>query len=323
MKVVEHFACPICKASVHKDRNEQLACLVCKRVFPVLGDIPILLPDDLGDFKRMEAEYHTDAADSYAAVNMIDSLRVRRYHDMFLRPLEMMAPGALIFEVAGGEGTDALRLLRCGMRVVQTDISLGMVRLARVKLAGEYEATSGFAVCDAENLPCKGGALDAIMIVGALHHLPSPDLFFVEAERVLKPGGILVVGFEPNTWPYRLIYPFLREIRRFFSPSGKNIASVASIGDQETDGFSLKHFKKFAGQSGLEIVDLQRIWYLNGFIHTLLGHYNSRRRSTQQVDLPWEIQKFIINIDDVLSKVPVVRNFCWHWSVILIKKERA
>lgn len=296
-----------------------MACLGCRRTFPLVGDIPILLPDDLSDFKRMEAEYHTLAADNYAAVNMIDSLRVRRYHDAFLRPLEAMAPGGLVFEVAGGDGTDALKLLKHGMTVVQTDISVGMVRASRSKMAGEYEATSGFAVCDAENLPCKEGTLDAIMIVGALHHLPSPAAFFVETQRVLKPGGILVVGFEPNTWQYTLVYPLLKSIRRLLSSRGTDIPSTASIGDQETEGFSLKDFKKFAVHSGLEIVEVQRIWYVNGFIHTVLGHYNAHKGTDRKVDLPAWVQDFVIKFDDALGCIPLVRNFCWHWSVVLRK----
>jgi ubiquinone/menaquinone biosynthesis C-methylase UbiE len=278
-----------------------------------------LLPDDLSDFKRMEAEYHTIAVDNYAEVNMIDSLRVRRYHDAFLRPLEAMAPGGLVFEVAGGEGTDALKLLQHGMTVVQTDISVGMVRAARSKIAGKYEAKSGFAVCDAENLPCKAGTLDAIMIVGALHHLPSPAAFFVEAQRVLKPLGILVVGFEPNTWQYTLVYPLLKKIRRLLSFRGSDIRSTASIGDQETEGFSLKDFKKFAAQSGLEITEVQRIWYANGFIHTVLGHFNARKGAKRKVELPAWVQDLVIKFDDVLAYIPLVRNFCWHWNVVFMK----
>jgi ubiquinone/menaquinone biosynthesis C-methylase UbiE len=321
VKIEKYFACPVCKSALQSSNEVQVACLGCRRTFPLVDDIPILLPDNLSDFKRMEAEYHTFAADNYAAVNMIDSLRVRRYHDAFLRPLEAMAPGGLVFEVAGGDGTDAFRLLQRGMRVVQTDISLGMVRAARAKIAGEHETASGFAVCDAENLPCKDDSLDGIMIVGALHHLPSPAAFFVEAKRVLKPGGILVIGFEPNTWQYTLVYPLLKKIRRLFFARGRNIPSTASIGDQETQGFSLKDFKLFAAHSGLEIAEVQRIWYANGFIHTFLGHYNAQKGADRQVDLPAWIHHFVIKFDNILGYIPFARNFCWHWSVVLKKAE--
>ena len=315
------FACPVCKSGVRKNTEDQIECLGCGRVFPLVGDIPILLPDELGDFKRLEAEYHTLAADTYAAVNMIDSLRVRRYHDAFLKPLETMPPGALVFEVAGGDGSDAIRLLKMGMKVVQTDISLEMVRAARSRMAAELLAASEFAVCDAENLPCKANSIDAIMIVGALHHLPSSHAFFAEAQRALRPDGILVIGFEPNTWQYRFVYPVLKNIRSILSSNGGDVHSKASIGDQETQGFSYKQFMCLAAQSGLKVVDVQRIWYLNGFIHTVLGHYNAKKDPACQVDLPHWIQQLIINFDDALSKIPLVQNFCWHWSVVLRKPQ--
>jgi ubiquinone/menaquinone biosynthesis C-methylase UbiE len=315
----EFFACPVCKSDLREIAGDRMDCLGCGRSFPLVSDIPILLPDELGDFKRLEAEYHTLASDTYAAVNMIDSLRVLRYHDAFLKPFKTMASGALVFEVAGGDGSDALKLLEMGLKVVQTDISLGMVCAAKSRIPVELMATSAFAVCDAENLPCKPNSLSAIMIVGALHHLPSALAFFIEAARALRPDGILVIGFEPNTWQYKSFHPFLRRIKTLLSSDQGEVRSKASIGDQETQGFSYKQFSWLAAQSGLEFVDVQRVWYLNGFIHALLCHYNAKRDQSRQIDLPNWIQKLIISIDDTLSKIPLVRNYCWHWSVVLRK----
>jgi SAM-dependent methyltransferase len=61
-------------------------------------------------------------------------------------------------------------------------------------------------VMDAQRLPIRDSALKAIVMVDVLHHVPSPELFFAEAVRCLKPGGRLLL-IEPwmNTWS-RLIY---------------------------------------------------------------------------------------------------------------------
>lgn len=321
MLITEYLACPVCKSSLQQSDDENVVCLGCNRNYSIVGDIPVLLPDELSEFKQMEAQYHTLAVDQYAALNMIHSPRVRKYHEDFLRPIEQMPLGSLVFEVAGGDGTDALKLLQQGMKVVQTDISSGMVSAAKKMIAGKYKDSARFVVCDAENLPCKDSSLDAIIIVAALHHLPSPSAFFVEAHRALKTGGVLVIGFEPNTWQYKIVYPVLKKIRRLISFQHEDIQNNASIGDQEAKGFSLSQFKNFATQSCLDLEEVQRIWYLNGFIHTFLGHINARRGVSQQIDLPRFLQRLLIIVDNFISRIPLVRNFCWHWSIVLRKIE--
>jgi SAM-dependent methyltransferase len=67
------------------------------------------------------------------------------------------------------------------------------------------------AVTDAEALPFAAASIDNIVLFDVLHHLPSPRRFLAEAERVLRPGG-RVVMIEPAITPvsglfYRLFHP--------------------------------------------------------------------------------------------------------------------
>lgn len=204
------LACPICKSNLQEVSPTQIACQGCNAKFSVEEGIPILLPKQLEEFKKLEAEYHTREAYDYAKTNMIFSLRVERYHDNFLKYLHELPTNSVVFEVAGGDGHDAKKLIQNGLTVIQTDISLGMVKVAKSNFLNSAIDQTNFIVCDAEQLPCKGGSVDAIMIVGALHHLPSPETFFAEASRALKPGGFLIIGFEPNIWQYKTIYPILK-----------------------------------------------------------------------------------------------------------------
>jgi ubiquinone/menaquinone biosynthesis C-methylase UbiE len=43
-------------------------------------------------------------------------------------------------------------------------------------------------------IPFGDGNFDVLTICCVLHHLNNPQKFFEEARRVLKPGGILIVG---------------------------------------------------------------------------------------------------------------------------------
>lgn len=313
------LACPICKSTLQEVSPTQILCLGCNAKFVIEEGIPILLPEQLEEFKKLEAEYHTKEACDYAKTNMIFSLRVERYHDKFLKYLHELPTNSVVFEVAGGDGNDAQKLIKNGLKVIQTDISLGMVKIAKSNFLNSTIEQDGFIVCDAERLPCKSGSVDAIMIVGALHHLPSPETFFIEASRALRPGGLLIIGFEPNIWQYKFVYPLLKKLHAVVYSGGSVKPSQASIGDQETNGFSNFDFGQFARHAHLEVIDLQRIWYINGFIHTVLTHLNNKRGDQRQIDLSRSLQKIIVVIDELISYIPYVRNLCWHWTCILRK----
>jgi SAM-dependent methyltransferase len=65
-------------------------------------------------------------------------------------------------------------------------------------------------VCDAQRLPFADGALANLVMVDVLHHVENPILFFLEACRVLRPGG-RVICCEPAITPlsgvfYRLFH---------------------------------------------------------------------------------------------------------------------
>jgi uncharacterized protein len=52
-ELLEILVCPLCKTSVKLTADEQgLKCGTCRRVYPIRGDIPIMLIDEA----RIEAE---------------------------------------------------------------------------------------------------------------------------------------------------------------------------------------------------------------------------------------------------------------------------
>jgi SAM-dependent methyltransferase len=53
------------------------------------------------------------------------------------------------------------------------------------------------AVADALMLPYADASFDCLYTMGTLEHLPDPDRAFAELRRVLKPGGVAIVGV-PN-----------------------------------------------------------------------------------------------------------------------------
>jgi SAM-dependent methyltransferase len=107
------------------------------------------------------------------------------YGDYHERILERCRPG-ITLEIGGGSGHLA-------------DSTSGLISLDILP------APWLDLVADAQRLPFAPSSLDNVVMVDVLHHLPSPATFLVEAQRVLKPGGKLVMlepAITPASWPF-------------------------------------------------------------------------------------------------------------------------
>ncbi len=94
--------------------------------------------------------------------------------------------GARVLEVGCGRASTALLLEEQGADVATFDIGLPAVHHAR---ADGLRVFLG----DANAMPCKDGVLDLVVSVNVVCHLPKPRLFFDEAFRALRPGGLAYI----------------------------------------------------------------------------------------------------------------------------------
>jgi SAM-dependent methyltransferase len=66
-------------------------------------------------------------------------------------------------------------------------------------------------VADAQALPFRPGSFANIVMFDVLHHVEFPRRFFGEAERILTPGGRIIMvepAITPVSWPfYRFVHP--------------------------------------------------------------------------------------------------------------------
>ncbi|WP_204115651.1 class I SAM-dependent methyltransferase [Shimia biformata] len=103
------------------------------------------------------------------------------------------APDGLTVETGAGAGAVTRRIAAhaAPARVLGYDPSTGFVAEARDRAAGIDNLA--FEVADGAQLPLPDACADHVIMHTVLTHVPDPAALISEAQRVLKPGGHLVI----------------------------------------------------------------------------------------------------------------------------------
>lgn len=109
-------------------------------------------------------------------------------HDTVLREL-LPAPGGVAIDVGCGEGRWTRYLAATGWRATGVDRSEALVAEA---LAAHPEGD--YAVGVAAALPVADASADLVLCVNVLMHVVELDAAFAEIARVLREGGVAVIG---------------------------------------------------------------------------------------------------------------------------------
>lgn len=153
----------------------------------------------------------TNVASKYDIMNDLMSVGLHRLWKRFAVGLANVHEGNRVLDVAGGSA-DLSRLFlkkvgRSG-QVVLTDINNAMLRVGRDRLLDEGIATPT-AQCDAEHLPFPDNYFDCVSIAFGLRNVTHKDAALREMNRVLKPGGrLIVLEFSKVVKPLEKAYDF-------------------------------------------------------------------------------------------------------------------
>lgn len=122
--------------------------------------------------------------------------------------------GETVVDVGTGRGDLLVAALELGAaRAYGIEYSPSAIELAKHTL--EIHGARGRAeliLADARSLPLEDAIADLVCFVDVVEHLTPPELYdaLVEARRVLKPSGRIVVHTMPNRLIYTVTYPVLR-----------------------------------------------------------------------------------------------------------------
>jgi demethylmenaquinone methyltransferase/2-methoxy-6-polyprenyl-1,4-benzoquinol methylase len=121
--------------------------------------------------------------------------------------------GDRVLDVGCGTGFGTEGLLQQTDAVHGLDQSVHQLRKAWAKL-GKHDPVA-FALGDAERLPYRDDAFDAVWSSGSIEYWPDPVATLEECARVTKPGGpVLVVG--PNAPTNRVVRRLAKALMLFY-----------------------------------------------------------------------------------------------------------
>lgn len=137
-------------------------------------------------------------------------------------PLELASieAGMQVVDIGCGRGEIVLHSAIIGARIWGMDYATEAVRLAGQTLSevAPADISDKFAIqrADAQFLPIRDNSTDVVFMLDVVEHLYPAELekAFSEIQRILKPGGKLVIHTMPNLWYYRFGYPLFRLAER-------------------------------------------------------------------------------------------------------------
>jgi demethylmenaquinone methyltransferase/2-methoxy-6-polyprenyl-1,4-benzoquinol methylase len=148
-------------------------------------------------------------ASKYDLMNDLMSMGLHRAWKAYTVMVADVREGHQVLDIAGGTGDLALAFSKkvgASGQVVHTDINEAMLRTGRDRLLDAGVALPTL-VCDAEKLPFPDDHFDRVSVAFGLRNMTHKDVALTEMNRVLKPGGkLLVLEFSKVAKPLEKIY---------------------------------------------------------------------------------------------------------------------
>lgn len=209
------------------------------------------------------AEVFHSVADKYDVMNDFMSAGLHRIWKAFTIAQAGVRPGFRVLDIAGGTGDLSKAFARQAGpsgEVWLTDINESMLRVGRDRLLNKGITTPAL-LCDAEKLPFPDNYFDRVSVAFGLRNMTHKDAALSEMQRVLRPGGkLLVLEFskvwEPLKKPYDLYsFSVLPWLGKKIANDGESYRYLAESIRMHPDQNTLKKM--------MEDVGLDRVQFFN------------------------------------------------------------
>lgn len=202
--------------------------------------------DVAGDSRRLKGVLAERTLDSQAFFGRVagawDEVRNELFGSHFTAPalLSLLPRRWVVADLGCGTGNVSELLAPCVSRVIAVDASPEMLDAARLRLGsvGNVEFVGG----DLTRLPLGDGSVDAAVLALVLHHVEKPEGALLEAHRVVRPGGLVLV--------IDMIEHERAEYRHTMGHKHLGFDARRLVGLLAGAGFTDAHAREVAGEAG-------------------------------------------------------------------------
>ena len=217
--------------------------------------------------QKLVGRVFTSVAAKYDLMNDLMSFGVHRIWKRWFAATSGVRNGDRVLDLAGGTGDIAALLLpQVGAEgsVVLGDINAAMLRAGRDRLLDRgFVRNLDYAQLNAEALPFRDATFDAVTIAFGLRNVTDKALALREMQRVLKPGGrVLVLEFSSvqSEW-LKPLYEFhsfqvLPRLGEFIANDAESYRYLAESIRKHPDQATLKTMLETAGFASVDVRNL-------------------------------------------------------------------
>lgn len=203
-------------------------------------------------------------ASKYDVMNDLMSMGLHRAWKAYTVAVADLREGSRVLDLAGGTGDLARAFARkvgdSGV-VVHTDINEAMLRTGRDRLLDEGLVLPT-TICDAERLPFRDNSFDVVSVAFGLRNMTHKDGALAEMNRVLRPGGrLLVLEFSKVAEPLRKVYDWysfsvLPKLGQWVAGDAESYRYLAESIRMHPDQQALKAMMRAAGFGHVDVHNL-------------------------------------------------------------------
>lgn len=203
-QLLQALSCPVCSGELAWSTSKA-HCGLCGRSYPIVDEIPILLPDARQDMeastmpavgalsahKLHQIEFYAGEDPEFETTRPhgTPSFYAWLLAEKFRRSVSVLGDlqGRTILTVCAGSGMDSEFLARAGGSVIASDISLDAAKRTAAR-ARHFHVQILPIVADTERLPFADRSVDIAYVHDGLHHLEDPRKGLAEMMRIATYG---------------------------------------------------------------------------------------------------------------------------------------